>query len=94
MMVVQRKMRTRGYIFPHDLRTPAYPYGIADPCEFRDCFHQEDVKDYRWGRFCRVLEAQLVGHDHRMSEGGGALEIGDTQQSIDKQRAQLESVPL
>ena len=94
MALVGRKQRNNGFIFPHELRSPEYPDGIADPCEFRDCFIQTDLMDTRWGKFCRKTEAQLVGHDIRMSGGGGALEIGDTPQSLAKQARQLEDVPL
>jgi hypothetical protein len=91
---VQRKRRISGFIFPEELRTPTYPNGVAPPCEFRNCFRQKDVKEYRWGRFCRRIEAQLIGHDIRMDGGGGALEVGQDSKSQEKQRRQLEEVPL
>lgn len=91
---LDRKRRIWGFIFPHELRTPTYPNGIADPCEYRNCYKQEGVKQYRWGRFCRELEARLVGHDARMDGGGGALEVGDSDKSREKQARQLEAVPL
>ena len=93
-VLVERKMRRAGFIMPDQLRTPTYPNGIANTCEYRDCFVQEGLIQTRWGVFCRTLEAQLVGHDARMDGGGGALEIGDTPQSQEKQRMQLEAVPL
>lgn len=93
-VLVNKKRRRYGFIFPEELRSAEYPNGIANPCDFRDCFWQEGVKEYRWGRFCRKVEAQLVGHDLRMDGGGGALEIGDTQKSQEKQRTQLEAVPV
>ena len=93
-LLVQKKRRRYGFIFPEELRSPEYPNGIANPCEFRDCWVQEGVKEYQWGRYCRLIEAQLVGHDARMDRGGGALEIGDSQKSVEKQRKQLEEVPV
>lgn len=92
--MVERKQRRYGFIFPEELRSPLFPNGIVNPCEFRDCFIQTELKDYQWGRFCRKVEAQLVGHDLRMDGGGGALEIGEGMQSAEKQRRQLEAVPL
>lgn len=92
-LAVERKMRA-GFILPEDLRTPEYPNGIKNPCEFRDCFAQKGLKGYRWGTFCRLREAQLVGHDMRMEGGGGALEIGDGVKSAEKQAKQLADVPV
>lgn len=89
-----------GFIFPHELRTPGYPNGIADPCEFRDCFYNgnpdgtTDIKTYRWGRFCMEMEARLVGFDYRQDGGGGALEVGDNAKSLEKMQRQLEEVPI
>lgn len=91
---VTQKRQRHGFIMPSELRSPEFPNGIADCCEFNNCFIQEGVKQYRWGRYCRDTEARFVGHDARMSGGGGALEVGDSPQSIEKQRAQLEAVPI
>jgi hypothetical protein len=91
---VERKMRRYGFIFPEELRSPLFPDGIANCCEFSNCFVQKDLKQYIWGTYCRRVEAQLVGHDIRMSGGGGALEVGVGQQAAEKQRGQLEEVPL
>ena len=94
MLMVDRKQRRAGFLMPEDLRSDAYPDGIANPCEFRNCFLQEGVKEYVWGRFCRKIEAQLIGHDIRQDSGGGALEIGDGVQSQEKQLRQLAEVPV
>jgi hypothetical protein len=91
--LVRRKLRG-GFILPQDLRTPSYPAGIAPCCEYRDCFVQSGLVEYRWGWFCRKEEAQLVGHDARMEGGGGALEVGDNPKSLEKQARQLAEVPL
>lgn len=93
-VLVERKRRRNGFILPSELRTEMFPFGVANTCEFRDCFVQENLISTRWGNFCRKIEAQLVGHDARMDGGGGALEVGDTQQSQEKQAMQLEQVPL
>lgn len=92
--LVDKKRLRYGFILPEDLRSAEYPNGIANPCEYRDCFWQEDIKEYRWGRFCRRREAQLFGHDQLMDKAGGALEIGETEYSIGKQTRQLDGVPL
>ncbi len=91
---VSLKRARYGFILPEEVRSPEFPDGIANCCEYRDCRIQTNLKTYRWGRFCRLLEAQLVGHDARMSGGGGALEIGEGPQNLEKQRAQLEEVPV
>lgn len=49
-----------GYITPDQLRSPAYPDGIAPVCDFRNCYWQEGLKTYDSGTFCRELEAVLV----------------------------------
>lgn len=87
---VMRKHDVFGFIFPEELRTPTFPNGIKNPCEFRDCFNQVGVKQYRQGRFCRDIEAQLVGFD----EGPGALEVGEGDQNLQKQRSQLERIVI
>lgn len=94
--LVQKKQRRYGFIFPEDVRSAEYPYGIYNPCEYRDCFWNvpEDIKTYRWGRFCRPREAQLFGHDQMMDKAGGALEVGDSEYNVGKQARQLDEVPL
>src|SRR3990172_5419783 len=55
---VDRAMRRR-YIFPQQLRSPAWPNGIKRRCQFRDCF-AENLTKYVNGWSCRELEARLV----------------------------------
>lgn len=59
------KMQWYGYIKPEDLRSPAYPNGIAPTCEYRECFWQEDLKVYESGTFCQEREAILVYENER-----------------------------
>lgn len=54
------KMLWYGFIPPEDLRSEAFPNGIAPCCEFRDCYWQDDLKVYANGTFCREIEAILV----------------------------------
>lgn len=54
-----------GYIDPKDLRSPAYPNGIAPLCEYLNCFWQEGLKTYESGTFCQEREAILVYENER-----------------------------
>jgi hypothetical protein len=70
--------RRKGYILPEELRSPVYPNGIAPMCQFRSCRAQEGLKEYRWGTFCREIEARMVGAQEVDSEGKlvyGAREV-------------------
>lgn len=80
--------RAKGFILPEELRSPAFPNGIAPLCQFRDCYWQDDLKTYRWGTFCREEEAKLVG----IAEGalGDSFEIAHE----DKRNAQLARVAV
>ena len=64
-----------GFILPEDLRCDAYPNGIAPMCEFRECYWQEDLKDYSTGRFCQEAEAVVVYEDSK----GIAAEVYNTE---------------
>lgn len=65
------KARKKGFILPSELRSPAYPGGIADACQFRDCKYQQGLVAYRNGTYCREIEALLVAID----EQGEAFEV-------------------
>jgi hypothetical protein len=93
--------RGKGFILPSELRSPHFPAGIADACQFRDCRKQEGLKQYTteeetgerdWGTYCRKMEAQLVWKvEHPDS---GALEIGWDESSRNKRRAQLAAAAI
>ena len=55
------RARRRGWILPEEVRSPAYPNGIAPMCQFRSCQWQEGLRNYKWGTFCREIEARMVG---------------------------------
>lgn len=90
---IQRALR-KGWVFPEDLRSPAFPNGIKPRCQFRECM-AEDLKQYRNGRFCRELEAKLV---HVAEKGAGnksgAYEIGFNARSSEFQAKQLDQVAV
>ncbi len=72
------RARRKGWIAPEELRSPLYPRGIAPMCEFKGCQWQEGLVTYRFGVFCREMEAKLVGFDEHDSQGNplfGALEV-------------------
>lgn len=52
--------RRRGWILPEELRNELYPNGIAPMCQFKGCRWQDGLKKYRYGTFCREMEARLV----------------------------------
>jgi hypothetical protein len=83
--------RWKGCIFPEELRSPHYPNGIANTCEFHDCRSQTGLKDYQTGRYCRREEAALVYFD----ETGTTLEVGIfDQHSAGKRAGQLLGAPV
>ena len=87
------KGRLKGYILPSELRCEAYPDGIADFCEFRDCFQQEGLVQYEHGRFCREGEAIAA---YRAANGREAIEIHDGERrrdQIEAVRAKMRKVP-
>ncbi len=89
------KARAKGYILPTELVSPLYPHGIAAFCEFRGCRSQTDLKRYKFGTFCREVEARLVGMRSTDANGNlvyGAREVGTMNPG--KTRAQLEKVDI
>jgi hypothetical protein len=72
------RSRRKGRILPEELRSPVYPNGIAPMCQFRGCRWQHGLKEYKWGVFCREIEARAIGAVARDSEGKlvyGAREV-------------------
>lgn len=69
-----------GFIEPQDLRSPAFPNGIAPCCEFRDCFWQDDLTEYAVGTFCQEREAVAVYED----TNGTVVEINNSQVRADQ----------
>ncbi len=69
----RRHARAKGFIMPSELRSPSYPDGIRDTCQFHDCKQQQGLKRYTVGIFCREMEAQLVWH----VETGKTIHVGE-----------------
>lgn len=72
------RQRLRGAILPEELRSPAFPFGIARMCEFRGCYWQHGLMDTRYGVFCKEIEAKRVAQDQSDGDGNplyGATEI-------------------
>jgi hypothetical protein len=87
------RSRAKGRILPEELRSPLYPNGIAPMCEFRACRWQEGLKEYRWGTYCREVEARLVGLS--ATDGTGQLIYGAREVMHDgKKRAGMERVAV
>jgi len=86
------KARRKGFILVTELVSEAYPNGIAPMCEYRDCQWQEDLKQYRWGTFCREMEARMVGIDEEALDD--SLEIGYNAQSTARRNRQIAGVPV
>jgi hypothetical protein len=59
------KRAFNGFIFPEELRCDAYLEGIAPMCEFRECYHQDGLKEYSTGTFCQEQEAVIAYEDAR-----------------------------
>lgn len=90
---VSKSLR-KGWIFPEDLTSPAWPTGIKPRCMFRECM-AEDLKEYRNGRFCRELEAKLVAVAEKgAGNKSGAYEIGFNARSQEFQAKQLEQISV
>lgn len=68
--------RNKGYIMPEELRSPAFPHGIAAMCQFRNCFWQHDLKEYRDGTFCRADEARIVSQFFTNRDKTGSMRYG------------------
>jgi hypothetical protein len=75
---VERALK-RGYIFPQQLRSKAWPNGIKRRCQFRDCT-MEDLTQYVNGWFCREHEAKLV----RVSDSETTWEVGQFSKRSDQ----------
>lgn len=85
--------RRKGYILPEELRSPAYPNGIAPMCQFRSCRWQVGLQEYRWGTFCREIEARMVGA--AATDTAGNLIYGAREVMHDgKKQAHLEKVAV
>lgn len=80
---VDRALR-RGYIYPQQLRSPAFPNGIKMRCMFRECFN-DNLKQYRNGWFCREIEAKLV----KVSDSEETWEVGQFSARSDKIQQQI-----
>jgi len=85
--------QAKGFIQPEDLRTPAYPDGIAPVCQFRECYAQDTPENKkllrtRWGDFCRGVEAKMVAADER----GLVLEVRPNVPG--KRNAQLDAIAI
>ena len=87
------RARRKGRILPTELRTTAYPNGIAPFCEFAGCRNQEGLRLYRWGTFCSELEARLVGQTTTDSTGNLIYGARETLNE-GKRRRQLDAVPV
>ena len=80
---VDRALR-RGFIYPQQLRSPAFPEGIKMRCMFRECY-DERIKQYKNGWFCREVEAKLV----KVSDSEETWEVGQFSVRSDKLQAQI-----
>lgn len=87
-----------GCIFPRDLRSPEYPDGLDDVCQFRGCFQQRQpdgkpLLDTKYGKYCREIEAKFAIIDQTgYAANGKRLEVGFNSHSQEKQRKQLEDL--
>lgn len=65
--------RRKGFIFLAEIRSPHFPDGVAETCQFHDCKWQQGLFETKVGTFCRQEEAQLVWFD----ETGTTFEVGE-----------------
>ena len=77
--------RAKGFILPSELRSPTYPNGIAEACQYRDCKYQLGLKEYTSGTFCRKEEAQIVWY----RETGTTIEVGEWSPEARQNRAKM-----
>lgn len=83
--------RWKGFIMPSELRSPHFPNGIADTCEFHNCRQQKGLTDYTTGRFCRREEAAICYFEAT----GNSLEVGTgAVKSDQRRREQLAGAPV
>jgi len=80
---IDRALR-RGFIYPQQLRSPAYPEGIKMRCMFRECY-REDIQQFKNGWFCREVEAKLV----KVSDSEETWEVGQFSVRSDKIQAAI-----
>lgn len=57
------KRAFHGFILPSELRNEAFPNGIADCCEYWECYYQDDLQEYSTGTFCQEDESVAVYQD-------------------------------
>lgn len=69
----------RGFIFPQQLRSPAWPNGLKMRCMFRECY-SEDIHKFSNGWFCREKEAKLV----KVSDTEETWEVGQFSKRSDQ----------
>lgn len=79
------RARRKGWILPEELRSEAYPNGIAPMCQFRGCRWQDGLVHYRNGSYCREIEARIVGS--RETDGAGNLVYGAMPIDDERKRA-------
>lgn len=92
---VETKRRTAGFIFPSELRSPHFPNGIAEACQWRGCFYQIGLKPYgsdgSVGTFCREEEAGLALFHEDAPAQGELLASGFDRNSARKRQQQLRA---
>lgn len=68
--------RAKGFILPSELRSPVYPAGLAPFCQFRNCFWQHGLTEYKVGVFCQELEARRVAQSETLNDKNGSQRYG------------------
>lgn len=79
--------RWKGLILPSELRSPHYPGGIVDTCQFHDCRTQTGLQTFTNGIFCRGEEAALCDFDDK----GTTVEMGGRPGSEERRRDQIDA---
>jgi hypothetical protein len=89
------RARAKGRILPEELRSPAYPNGIAPMCQFANCRWQHDLKEYRDGTFCTPEEAKVVSMFYTNRDSTGSMRYGAVEiQHMGKAAEQREKVQI
>jgi hypothetical protein len=70
------RARRKGYIMPEELRSPAFPNGIAPFCQFHNCWWQHGLQQYNDGVFCNRDEAVIVAQYATNRDATGSLRYG------------------
>lgn len=84
------RARRKGCILPEELRTPEFPNGIAQMCQYRGC-ESHDIRFHTaYGDYCREIEAKLVAADYL----GHVLEVGHDTKTIEKRRRQIDAIKV